>query len=632
MKKMFALCSFLTASILVARDNITIHNKTPDMLAAAVYYYPSSYIPLQSAAKRNGQVISILPGADGLLERPSRKLGYDRNVVLVTKSQLLKSELTRSEYEIQPKFNIGTLEGDEFYIARENGIYKAYTALNWKYINPATRKITDITDQFTDAALKNVRKLFESHEYANKTAQVRIGNALNIDEIKYLELRKPVIKAALEKFTGLSLKDNETVRIALVGSGGGYRAMVCTLGSIIGASDIGLLDAVTYFSALSGSTWMLAPWTIMGITPAEFREQLIPRISSNLFPQWTQFNIAKIAEQALKKFVFNEPITLIDLYGALLAQKLLATETTNPYAITLSAQTSRVATGNWVYPIYTAVVTKSTPYQWVEFTPYEIGSDYLGGYVPAWAFGRKFKQGITTNFSPPQSLGFYMGIWGSAFSANFKEIYQHTLDSISPKQLRDALKYGTEELNIGGMRLWPAKVFNYTQGIPGLPRNQEETLTLIDAGLSCNLPAVPVLKKERAVDVLIFLDASQFINGAPELKCVESYARANNIKFPVIDYTNMGTKPISIFRNEQDPSVPVVIYMPRVKNNGYSQTFDPSENIAKNGYARTDNFVYTAEQVRELSGLTEFNMKESKQALAQALRDTILARRKIQEK
>ena len=38
------------------------------------------------------------------------------------------------------------------------------------------------------------------------------------------------------------------------------------------------------------------------------------------------------------------------------------------------------------------------------------------------------------------------------------------------------------------------------------------------------------------------------------------------LKFPVIDYTDMDKKTISLFKDETDLSVPVVIYMPRISD------------------------------------------------------------------
>ena len=43
--------------------------------------------------------------------------------------------------------------------------------------------------------------------------------------------------------------------IAVLGSGGGTRAMTSLYGSLAGLQELGLLDAVTYLSGVSGSTW-----------------------------------------------------------------------------------------------------------------------------------------------------------------------------------------------------------------------------------------------------------------------------------------------------------------------------------------------------------------------------------------
>src|SRR5229473_1244104 len=78
-------------------------------------------------------------------------------------------------------------------------------------------------------------------------------------EKKYLNNRLPIVKAALEKMLNRSLDNKKIPKIALIGSGGGYRAMFCTTGSLNGAQKIGLLDTITYITALSGSTWAVAP-------------------------------------------------------------------------------------------------------------------------------------------------------------------------------------------------------------------------------------------------------------------------------------------------------------------------------------------------------------------------------------
>lgn len=43
--------------------------------------------------------------------------------------------------------------------------------------------------------------------------------------------------------------------IAVLGSGGGFRAMVSLSGVFCALKDMGVLDCVTYVSGLSGSAW-----------------------------------------------------------------------------------------------------------------------------------------------------------------------------------------------------------------------------------------------------------------------------------------------------------------------------------------------------------------------------------------
>lgn len=43
--------------------------------------------------------------------------------------------------------------------------------------------------------------------------------------------------------------------VAVLGSGGGTRAMSSLYGSLAGLQELGLLDTVTYLSGVSGSTW-----------------------------------------------------------------------------------------------------------------------------------------------------------------------------------------------------------------------------------------------------------------------------------------------------------------------------------------------------------------------------------------
>lgn len=43
--------------------------------------------------------------------------------------------------------------------------------------------------------------------------------------------------------------------VAVLGSGGGPRAMSALYGSLAGLQELGVLDTVTYLAGVSGSTW-----------------------------------------------------------------------------------------------------------------------------------------------------------------------------------------------------------------------------------------------------------------------------------------------------------------------------------------------------------------------------------------
>ena len=64
---------------------------------------------------------------------------------------------------------------------------------------------------------------------------------------------------ALKKILGKKAPKSlsETPTVAVMGSGGGIRAMVGYIGCLKALEDMGVLDASCYLSGLSGSTWLI---------------------------------------------------------------------------------------------------------------------------------------------------------------------------------------------------------------------------------------------------------------------------------------------------------------------------------------------------------------------------------------
>jgi cytosolic phospholipase A2 len=608
------LFAWFTTTMVIA-DMVTVHNQTDFDINFGTYYYLS---PVW--AKRVGDIKDIPGGQAIALDRPRRELLLDRQLIFSLNSGDLKSRLSDDEYKILRTVNIGDTQGSNFYIDLNKGHLAGYNFLEWKVVQPIRKRVQEVSTIFDNQTWGQLRKKFEKHPYGTMEATVRTSTSLPDQEKAYLRTRMPHVKTAVESMLGTKLHDNEVPRIAFCCSGGGYRAMIATLGSFIGADSFGLLKSSIYMAGLSGSTWFIAPWTHSGATLQDFKKQLIPIVQRDIFKVSLNYN--QLLEVLLQKVAFGQPISLVDVYGAVLAYKLLAKGSGNPYDINLSSHIQRIAMGTWLYPIYTAVT--ELPYVWVEFTPYEIGSNDLGGYIPSWSFGRRFLQGKSQDRAPSQSLGYLMGIWGSAFAANVKEIVHNFEQAIQYEQLRGVLKVGLDVTRLGKQRFSSAQVLNFTYGMLKLLRGQEEVLTLVDAGLSFNLPLPPLMRKERAVDIIIVLDASSPINKGEELQKAQTYLKAKGIKIPPINYEAINSSIYSVFYDPEDTSIPTIIYMPLVKNSNYSN-FDPLS--CSKDYCSTFNFSYTAAQFEELSGLTEFNMKESKDSIIKAIRRVVEAKR-----
>ena len=84
-----------------------------------------------------------------------------------------------------------------------------------------------------------------------------------------------------------------------------------------------------------------------------------------------------IADVFATKLAFNQSVTTVDLYGALLANRLLDGFGEDRQMFYLSQQAERVQDGSWPYPIYTATDGSEKVFMdahWYEFTPHEVGS------------------------------------------------------------------------------------------------------------------------------------------------------------------------------------------------------------------------------------------------------------------
>ncbi|BDC34731.1 hypothetical protein Noda2021_06890 [Candidatus Dependentiae bacterium Noda2021] len=610
-------------------DRITIHNKTGDDIYIAQYYV------LAGTATRGTPVKKMEQESSTIQERLSFKPFQYRELAFSYNQSLLKQQMSEDEFKrLNPK-NVGIGEGDSFYIAKSATGLRGYTTVQWNAIKPVVDSIESQIDDLRSVS-KQLLSMIAMNPYKNTTAKVRMGNELCPQEVAFRKKRTSVVQQSLEKL--FKKKIQYVPEIALVCSGGGVRAMLSALGAVNALAKTGLYDTLTYIPTLSGSTWTLGGYLSSDMTIDQYKDFTVKNLSSGLAPSLS--DLSSISNVLLLKKSFKQPTGLVDLYGTLLAGTIFRFAGGKRQTMALSEQAKRIDSAQHPLPIYTAVHAEiGQPEEWYEFTPYEVGSAWQGAYIPSWAFGRKFNNGVSVDFSPEQSFGFLLGIYGSAFAATARKMYKEYIEpNIKIEVVRNVID-SILAVPTGEVRLIvPAFVFNYMKGVNATKSFYADLLSLADAGLDFNLPYPPVSgrRPERKADIIIFIDASAAIPA--EFTRVEQYARKHNLKFPQITYTGIEHKAISVFKDEKDVSKPVIIYMPLVKDNElwnsikdkpefeqyrkYLEHFNLANCIA-NEQCGTFNFTYNEWQARQMAAVMECNVKACSGIIAREIQNYI---------
>lgn len=593
-------------------DTIFVHNESEVPFFAATYY-------INHNLKRVSLVKYVLPHTRVEFERPKIKFDLGgRRLIFSVRQDDLPPQITQDQYRLLGSQDIAGTRGDNFYVDLVKGHLEAFNRVNWNFWQPIRRKTIDplVTSvaAITSGALK---KLYEKSPYKDETATFRVSTSMPQEEINYRSKRLPKTKKAINKLTNGALKNNQDLVIALCCSGGGERSALATAGFFVGLEKSDLLDTITYIATLSGSTWALSSWVNSGVSASDFKNVIVKQCQKGLV---ADLSATKMGDYLFKKFAFGRPLALTDIYGAALGHIFL--NETDPYSVYLNAQVQKIENGSRPFPIYTGMLTKK-PYEWVEFNPYRIGSNYLGGDIPSWAFGRPFLNGTSTDKTSPEPLGYMLGIFGYAIGVSASDVLQMYEKKIKPEFMQKiVLSFAQGDL--ARQRLLPAQVWNFTYGLRPLPRSTQETLTLIDLGILFNLPLQPLLeKKDRAIDIIIIVDNSSYESNpiGTELKKAQSYFENKNIALPPIDYSSIASKTCSVFKDTHNKNIPVIIYMPMIKNKKYPN-FNPQTCIIE-GPCSTFNFGYDPYIAKQLIDTMTANVVDCKNIIINEIKERI---------
>ncbi|XP_028856075.1 cytosolic phospholipase A2-like isoform X1 [Denticeps clupeoides] len=259
------------------------------------------------------------------------------------------------------------------------------------------------------------------------STDLRFGTALCDKEEIFMQKRQERVMLAIKKL--LHLEDarympaspKEVPRIAVVGSGGGFRAMVGFSGVMKALYDSGVLDCTTYVAGLSGSTWCMSTlYSHPGFPrsgPGEMKDELMQRVSNNPLRFLHPHHMTRCVSALWRKKATGQPVTFADIFGMIIGEMLIP----GRMDCKLSSMQEKVNEGQSPLPLFTCLHVKPDVSElmfadWVEFSPYEIGMAKYRTFMPPELFGCKFFMGCVVKHYEENPLHFLMGVWGSAFS------------------------------------------------------------------------------------------------------------------------------------------------------------------------------------------------------------------------
>jgi len=616
-KQMFlsiALITTLTVISCVA-DQITIYNHTADTLYASIYYVNSNIWHSTGPAQRIIPTFSIPANKLRLIERPGYKFGLNRELIFSLTEKELQPVLDKEIWKSSKKIRVDALRGSTFHIVYKNNALKGYDNFSWS----VKKMYTNFTDD-----LSQIKEEYSHHDYASIPATVTRSNEIASEEIDFQQSRKPIIKDALENALGITISPEDAPCIVACLSGGGMRAVIGSYALLEALRQLQLINALMYISSLSGSTWFVSTWLMSGLDLESYKEFLYDSLTKSQF-----FNPLLLAERLWPKYVFGQHISIVDLYGVYLANMFYSYITPDKafrapekarQQLTLSMLQIRTQDGRWPFPLFTCCETTDASH-WCTFTPYQFSNDILDYSIPIWSFGRQFKDGKSMDAAPELSLGFMMGIWGSALSGNLEEILETQAQSLN-NQLYGALQTIVNDTGLGELRLFGIEVGNPLYHIPNAPFEKDKHLIFVDGGYISNIPLLTLMHAQRNAQIIFILDVSEGVhNNAPDLQKAAKELKNLGYSLPPIDYKRAVTDPISIFSDTNDPSTPLIIYVAPIKNDRYDKNFDPVKEM-KLRYT-TARFIYNRQDIDKFVGLILFNILDNQKLIFNAMRKKI---------
>uniref|UniRef100_A0A8C6W967 Phospholipase A2 n=2 Tax=Nannospalax galili TaxID=1026970 RepID=A0A8C6W967_NANGA len=456
-----------------------------------------------------------------------------------------------------------------------------------------------------------------------KELAVRLGYGLCPEEQAFLSKRKQVVAAALKQALQLDrdLKEDEVPVVGIMAEGGGARAMISLYGHLLALQKLGLLDCVTYFSGISGSTWTMAhlyqdpEWSQRDLEgPINHARE---HVAKSLLRAFSPERLASYHRALKLREEQGHTITIADLWSLVLESKLHGQVTDQK----LSGQRAALEHGQNPLPLYLSLNVKENNLdtlhfkEWVEFSPYEVGFLKYGCFVPPELFGSEFFMGRLMRRLPESQICFLEGIWSNIFSINLMDIwYDLTSGKDWKHRIADKVQNSEETLTSSGTSscveaswLQPgtalAKAFkgfltgrpfhqcsaNFLHGlqlhrdycdqkdfstwadchldnIPSQLTPKDPQLFLVDVGYFINSSCPSMFRPGRQVDLILSFSYSQS-SPFETLQQAEKYCRGRGLPFPHVEPSpedQCQPQECHVFSDPTCPKAPVLLHFPLV--------------------------------------------------------------------
>uniref|UniRef100_A0A8C6YRQ2 PLA2c domain-containing protein n=1 Tax=Nothoprocta perdicaria TaxID=30464 RepID=A0A8C6YRQ2_NOTPE len=498
-----------------------------------------------------------------------------------------------------------------------------------------------------------------------KDLDLRLGFDLCAEEKDFICKRKKVVAAALKQvLQTLPLCPGQVPVVAVVTTAGGVRSMTSMFGSLLALQELGVLDCVSYLSGLSATTWTMAKlyedanWSQKDLkgTVDDIRRHVI-RSKLHCF----SLDHLKYYEKELcERKQEGHKVSFTDLWGLFIDSMLHNEENTHK----LSDQQLALNQGQNPLPIYLSLNVRDDFStldfkEWVEFTPFEVGALKYGASIRAEDFGSEFFMGHLMKKIPESRICFLEAADTNPLlipsteeqPALPKRPHEQTTSLSIPKgclsnTLRDlmterpvvsnyhnflkGLQLHNEYLENDHFCMWKDTILDSS---PNQLTEMDDYLKLVDTAFFINTSCPPVLRPERKVDVILYLNYS---GGSQTLYCTEQ-----GIPFPRTELSEDDREHLKeCYLFEDNAEAPVLLYFPLVcdtfqKYKAPNVERSPMEKdqgkVNVSGCAvpyGTGLLTYTEENFNRLLNLCNYNILNNKHLILQALR-TAVERKKL---